>query len=480
MKPSRSDVIIIAAAFIVVAAYALVADGGFPLDDSWIHQTYARNLAERGEWSFVPGVPSAGSTAPLWTALLALGYVLGVHYTLWTYGLGALCLAAMGLLGARVVVCIFPDAEQVGLPTGLAIVIEWHLVWAAASGMETALFGALSMALVYLILRPRRRFVLGLVGGLLTLTRPEGLGLVGLALLFVYQEQLRGWAVDAAHIVAGWLVGVAPGALLNLSLNGSVLPNTAAAKQTEYAALLAAPYPARLFDVALPLLAGVLVLLLPGIVWGAWRRRQFRAYIALLWPLALVALYAARLPVQYQHGRYVVPALPHLIVWGVGGTLLMLRAGRRTMAGRLFSRALAIAAALLLLLFWPNGLQAYMHDVSVIRGGMVTTARYVAENIPPDALLAVHDIGAVGYFAPRDILDLAGLVTPEVIPFIRDEAKLMAYMEEHDAAYLMTFPNWYPEIVADPRVELVYPSSGIAPEDGWVRMAVYRLNWEGE
>ncbi len=39
---------------------------GLPLDDSWIHQTYSRNLAERGEWAFIPGSPSAGSTAPLW------------------------------------------------------------------------------------------------------------------------------------------------------------------------------------------------------------------------------------------------------------------------------------------------------------------------------------------------------------------------------------------------------------------------------
>ena len=40
---------------------------GFPLDDAWIHQTYARNLGLRAEFSFVPGQPSAGSTSPLWS-----------------------------------------------------------------------------------------------------------------------------------------------------------------------------------------------------------------------------------------------------------------------------------------------------------------------------------------------------------------------------------------------------------------------------
>ena len=37
------------------------------LDDSWIHQTYARNLA-RGYWfTYTDDRPSTGSTSPLWT-----------------------------------------------------------------------------------------------------------------------------------------------------------------------------------------------------------------------------------------------------------------------------------------------------------------------------------------------------------------------------------------------------------------------------
>ncbi len=42
---------------------------GFPLDDSWIYQTYARNLALLGEWAYVPGQPSGGATGPLWAGL---------------------------------------------------------------------------------------------------------------------------------------------------------------------------------------------------------------------------------------------------------------------------------------------------------------------------------------------------------------------------------------------------------------------------
>jgi hypothetical protein len=49
----------------------IAGSAGFPLDDSWIHLHFARNIAEGAGFSYNPGVPVAGSTAPLWTLLLA-------------------------------------------------------------------------------------------------------------------------------------------------------------------------------------------------------------------------------------------------------------------------------------------------------------------------------------------------------------------------------------------------------------------------
>jgi hypothetical protein len=70
------------------------------------------------------------------------------------------------------------------------------------------------------------------------------------------------------------------------------------------------------------------------------------------------------------------------------------------------------------------GARFYADDVSFIEEEMVATAKWIAANTPADAVIAAHDIGALGYFDRHRILDLAGLVSPEVVPFIRDETRL--------------------------------------------------------
>src|SRR6185369_690311 len=147
---TRRDLVIVVTAVIGVFLYVLtthvLAGGtGFPLDDAWIHQTYARNLSQMGQWDYVPGIPSAGSTSPFYTLLLAFGYSLHISFFAWAYGLGALALALGGLVGARLADKLFPQTPHVGLWTGLALITAWHLIWAAVSGMETLLFGSLSL-----------------------------------------------------------------------------------------------------------------------------------------------------------------------------------------------------------------------------------------------------------------------------------------------------------------------------------------------
>ena len=458
---------------------------GFPLDDAWIHQTYARNFGELGEWSFVAGQPSAGSTAPLWSAWLGLGYALGKLTGIplapypWAYLTGWLLLAGVGLAGGRLLDALLPGRIWAARLAGAALILEWHVVWAAGSGMETLVSAMIALWVLGSLARKERGWVrLGFMIGLGVWVRPDSLTLLGPALLVLwfvepdYSARLRAMG----RLLAGFALTFGPYLLFNVALAGSWWPNTFYAKQAEYASHQAIPLWRRyLSQLGLPLV-GVGVLLLPGflaLLWEGLQKRRWAVLGGVAWFLGYLFLYAWRLPVTYQHGRYILPAMTVYFVLGLAGLAMLVRVDEISGLRRVLGRVWVLAAALVLAGFWLQGAQAYARDVAVIETEMVATAEWVNMNTPPDARIAAHDIGALGYFARRPLLDLAGLISPEVIPFIRDETRLARYLDEQAAAYLVTFPGWYPDLVSGR--ELLYTSAGsFSPVQGGENMNVYR------
>jgi hypothetical protein len=515
---------------------------GFPLDDAWIHQTYARNLARYGQFAYVPGQVSAGSTAPLWTLLLSVGYFLQLDFKIWAYCLGLVFQTLTAWAAYRLASRLWPQQERAALFAGLSCALEWHLVWAAFSGMETTLFILLALLLMerYLwfksqIPNPKSQIpnlesrwivgqwplVVGLLGGLLTVTRPEGTVLFGLIVLDALRRYLRsvpstsrrgepfdklrtGLVEPSGHRSApssqeakphllgllGLLFGFAllllPYLLFNLTTSGLPFPNTFYAKQAEYQAeIMNISLAVRLWQVTRPTIVGAQVLLLPGFAFAIYRtirEKRVEAALPLVWWATTLALYAWRLPKDYQHGRYLIPTIPVLVIFGSWGTLSLLRLDSRQTIVRALSRAIPIAALVLLLLFWIIGARAYAADVGFIEGEMVAVARWLEAHTPSDVLIAVHDIGAVGYLVDRPLLDLAGLITPEVVPFIADEVQLLAFMEEKGADYVVFFPDWspaYTRMSQDPHLHPVY-HTGYAwtLRQGHANMVVYETCWD--
>jgi hypothetical protein len=553
----KRDMVLSSLALLLVGLYVAAGSGNFALDDGWIHQTYARNLAQYGEWSFIPGDPSAASTSPLYTFLLSVGYHLNINFRLWTHGLGALALALTAILGAHLTVKLAPNSKWLPFITGLALLLTWHHIWAAASGMETLLFGMLTLLLIFLAWsqpllnteNPHLRSLLlhgvlfGISAALTTLARPEGIVLVGISglllMLACLPRHWRSFFVWMICAAVGFFIFISPYLLLNLQLTGGLLPDTAAAKFEQHAILLTLPYPVRVWQLFLAIIAGGQALLLPGIVYfgvafqqvsrsafstqhsagqpSAINHQQKKSLehsavqsfhtlqlrgdnpqhsalstqhfllrlLPLLWAIALILLYAARLPASYQHGRYVLPALPSLVLVGVIGTgFLLQKINQRkpsAMFRRVITRVWLIAIGIIYLLFaFITGVQVYRTDVAIIDGEMVAAAHWIRENVPPDELLAIHDIGAVGYFAPRPMIDVAGLITPELIPFVANPEAIWNYLQEQDARYLLAFPNQIPgRNPDDPRLCPIYTTNAaITQQVGEPNMTLYRLVWD--
>jgi hypothetical protein len=454
-------VVIALAALVAVLFYLILSESiysiGFPLDDAWIHLTYARNLADHGEWAFRLGQRSAGSTSPLWTLLLSIGFLIDLAPYIWTYLLGWVILTLMAVQAENITRKLVATYKSRIPWVGLFFVFAWHLTWSAVSGMETLLHALIIFVVLSTLIGGSRRYLaLGVLAGLSIWIRPDGITLLG-PILFAGFLSEKSWSARAEMFwktLLGFGALFFPYLLFNLMLSGNPLPNTFYAKQAEYESFwLSKTLAERISDYLWPILASPFIVLIPAAIWWlvkSIRARNWGTLAGLIWFLGYISIYFTRLP-AYQHGRYIIPALPIMYLWGILGFLELISSPK---INRPIVLVWQVLTLVLTLAFQFIGAQQNANDVFWIETEMVKTAQWVEQNVPADAQLAVHDIGALGFYIQNPILDLAGLTTPEIVPFIRDEARLAEYLDSNSVDYLITFPSFYPQLTS--QAELLF------------------------
>lgn len=445
---------------------------GLPLDDGWIHLQFARNLAAGAGLSYNPGELVAGSTAPLWTALLSVGLLVHLPALVWAKVLGVAC-------HLLVIAGTWRLARELGLTKELAVVAAGLaasssvLVWSALSGMEIPLFAALSVWGIALHVRERReaeRMPLSLaLFGLAVLARPEGLLLLGLAVVDRALVTRRGdgelWLQRPAWRpllvgVALAAVAVVPVLLVYQWLAGSPLPTTFDTKAGY--STPGWPRGRYLFEVigvwaaAQPiatLLAPVGVLALMVRLGSDEDRGLLPAAWCVGLPLAYGVLSGSGRGIFGNFGRYFFPLLPVVIVLAVVGVADLVAHVPSRLRWRGGGVAwLRLAGVLLLipgLVALFGGAARYVQNVRDIEDGDVRLARWLQPRLPPDALLAVDDIGALKFLLPNRVLDLAGIVSPRVHEYARKSARvthsfcpgILEFVREQRPDYLAIFPR---------------------------------------
>lgn len=454
---------------------------GFPLDDAWIHHTFAKNLAKYLEWSFIPGEPSGASTGPLWGVLLAVLYWIGIDPVWGNYVYGFLILWLLGIAGYSIGKKILPKSKFGPMIIGFVLIFEWHLAWSALSGMETMLLGLLSLwVFAWLFNQQDNWWLPGLMVGLSIWIRPDGITLLGPVLLSLFTRQYKTdkLVLSGLRMLASIIVVVIPYFLFNLSISGEIWPNTFYAKQAEYAFLYEQSLISRLGTMSYQLAIGVGIALLPGLLLEAkemFKVRDWTRIGIILWTFGYILLYSWRLPVAYQHARYIMPVMPAAFLLGTAGLIRYVTIHSSERITRILSRVWVSIAGVLLFIFWGLGARAYALDVGVINTEMVNAAIWIRENTPDDSIVAAHDVGALGYFGERQVRDLAGLVMPDVIPFLWNDDELSKYLDQEEVTYLFTFKDWYPGLVKGR--EMIYQTNGkYAPRFGMENFAIY--HWE--
>jgi len=494
----RADALVVAAALLPLALFAarewqIAGAWGFPLDDSWIHLHFARNLAAGAGFSYNPGVPVAGSTAPLWTVLLGAGALVASPSLAMAKVVGIAAAVAAALLTRRAALAW---GARDGAAALAAVTLSWMgpMAWGALSGMEVAL-AALLVAGALLAHARDRTLACAACAALAVLARPEALLLVP---FLVAARALTVQRVALFTVVT--LVVVAPAVLFSLWTAGTPYPATAAAKVEGGLVgwLGGVREPATLTWLTRPAVFGwqwivwlatihwlLPAALAPTLVLVGKRAGRALGLVALALvahPIGMALLAPYRGP-AFQEGRYSIHLLPLVVL-----VLAVALSSRPTSPAhaappaaprRAFPRAVAaavwltIAAAALV----PAATR-YAWAVQNINAMQVHLGYWVDAQLPKSARIAVNDIGAIAFFSRREIIDLMGLVTPDIIPYRRrGETGVMEYVAETCPDYVIIFPVWFPRLAASR--ETLEPIYRVRLEHnevaGAAEMVVYRL-----
>jgi arabinofuranosyltransferase len=486
VRVARSDDLLAIAATTVPLALFLLRErliagaAGFPLDDSWIHLHFARNLAAGAGFSYNPGVPVAGSTAPLWTLLLGAGALVAGPTLVMAKAIGIATMLGAALLVRRAALA-WGATRDAAIVAAVALVWSGPVAWGALSGMEVPL--ALALVSGALLAHARGCVVVtAALAALAALARPEAILLIPLLAL----AGARLSVARAAVFATAAIVVLAPSVAFSLATVGAPVPATAAAKVEggllgwlggvhEPLSRTFLLRPREFFGGWVRWLWSthwlLPVTILPALAL-AWRRAGrllgIPALVLVVQPLAMALLAPYREP-GFQEGRYSTHLLPvALVVLAVSAPRDGWRLRRGILAGWLVLALLALPAAA----------DRYAWGVQNINAMQVHLGRWVDGHLPREARIAVNDIGAIAFFSRRHVIDLMGLVTPDIIPYRREgERGVIRYVTERCPDYAIVFPTWFPELVG--RRDLLAPVYSVRLAhnlvSGGPEMVVYRV-----
>ena len=462
------------------------ASHGYPLDDSWIFSVLARNVAEFHSWGYNPQAHTSGATSLLWTALLAVNTrFLGLSPLWFSHAVNTLFFVLLGPACLRLLVRAGSSVAR-ALCLSALFSLGGNVIWLVLSGMEPTLFMLLVVCAV--LAMPRR----DLGRGLLASGVPSGL-LLGAA------AALRPDSIAACCLLLGaravsprdrrrafvalalMLLMYGANLLVNAQLTGSALPVTLQGRkwleelpQHGLAPLsrMAMYVMERCFNIGANLLglieAPVLVFValvvaavaLVG-VGVAQSLRDVDAHATdgmgrfghvVLFSLAHSSTYLVLFPSIGQGGRYQPFALALFAPLAYLGLehLAKLRTHRVFVLARQPAQWALLAAVLL---SWPAWRSCLRQGIAVIDATHRNIAHKLSE-LPADARVASFDIGAIGYFAGRPIVDLGGLVDREYQSYMWNRS-VDDYLANQHIQYVV-LPEYYVEQPAKPSDNYFY------------------------
>ncbi|MBZ0255034.1 hypothetical protein K8I31_03170, partial [bacterium] len=484
----------------------------FPLDDSFIHLQYGKQIARGYYFQYQDADPiSGGATSFFYPHLLAIGWLLGFQQS----GLVVWALLIAYASVAAIFYFLIQCGERLGAPragwaAAVLVLLSGHLGWAFWSGMEIALFTALFLWMMSEALHEApHRARLSVAMGLLALTRPEGVLIVFtcIGLLAARRILRRDWSgllgqpkqtIFASLFVSASIFG--PPLFYRIAM-GRWGGNSLMAKSLLYHPIksfsqrvgectinaieivkfyMGAPsIIPRIGEFMFP---GALALALIGIVAFAMSKMKRKRWIGVIAGAPLLIVFAAvsTLEVWELHNfRYLAPMIPWLFLWAVIGLEFCFSLLRIPTGPPLTATVMLIA--LLVMPYLPSWASRYAHEATVIAEKQRQAAEWAAKNLGKGPL-AINDAGALAFYGGLPIFDLVGLVSNETTLAYRIGEgalyeRLQRLPKDKRPQFAAVFSSWFEEM--SQRFDLFYRPRVRFPDpfDPTFGKTVYEINW---
>jgi arabinofuranosyltransferase len=422
-------------ATIVVSGYLSWKTRDFQLDDALIYLRYLRNFFAGNGLTYNPGDRFNGLTSPLYSYLLILANAVthNLQYTTIFLSFAFLCAAA--ITGAHLLASSKYERVLCAL-----LVVSFNYFY-FTFGMETSLFLFLT-ALALILYRREQFFGLGAVLGLLVVTRSEG---VFLSVVLVADYVVRTRKLPHFKYFVVPVLLLAANFIFNYFYYGTFLPATGNAKLGQgksglwgegWIFLHVGYMKDAFFGGNFKLLGFMLPVGLIGLV-SSLRKRI--VWLVVSYSSLLGAFYVF-LNIPNYHWYYAPFFFFGLLFVGVGAwkvlsfTFVRSR-GSVVFLGLFFAFLLATA-----------GFSYHSFNVSNVRREPMDAYRkiggWLKDNTPANASVATVEIGSIGWYSDRYIIDVLGLTNRYNADFIAHK-DVYAWLTKYSPDYIVVHePLW--------------------------------------
>lgn len=426
----------------------------FQLDDSLIYLRYVRNFLSGQGLVYNPGELFNGLTSPLHTLTLTLAASALGHPQVATLGLSAAGLLAAALLGGRLFATNDFEASLV------ASLVASSGYFYTTFGMETTILLALVAATLHLA-RKDSAWVFPMVA-LATTARAEAAFLaIPVGVLYLYRTR-RLPAVRYLLLAAA--IFVAPFAF-NWAYYGHVFPGTAAAKFGQGASgYWGGPYDflqvGFLLDWAFSgSIVTVIFLGVMSAIGVAALRKDMIARVSWVYLALLATFYlVANMP---NYPWYYAPFFYLLCLYagtGIGRALTMAaqRLRQRRIAWAVVALVVAVGSVFSLMNIVDVFAQPRHEDYTRI-------GKWLNLHTPRNASVAAVEIGALGWYSERPIIDILGLVNDYNAEYVA-KRDLYSWLYHYQPDYVLCHqPLW----TFEPSCALLAQSGYYVPAAGF-------------